>query len=342
MIWLTWRQFRVQALVAAVALAVIAAYLVYLGTDIRDAHGAYRARCASRPADCPPALAQFRGDYESTLLFLAAGLQLIPVVIGTFWGAPLIARELETGTHRLVWNQSVTRRRWLAVKLAFLALAGAALTGAAAALLTWAARPFDEATEDRFSTIVFGARDIAPIGYAVLAFTLGTVVGLLVRRTLPAMAVTGVAFIVLQFVFPNMVRPHLLPPERTTLRMTAQAINGAQNMGSITGGAVVHGLAVPGSPGAWVSDISPFRTADGRTLSGAKFDECLNSPQRTGAGGRFGDTAVCLARMNLHVDVAYQPKSRYWAFQGLETAAYLLLAGVLTVFGLWRVRHRVS
>jgi ABC-2 family transporter protein len=342
MIWLTWRQFRVQTLVATVALAVIAAYLVYLGTDIRDAHDAYRARCASRPADCPPALAQFRGDYENTLLFLATGMQLIPVVIGTFWGAPLIARELETGTHRLVWNQSVTRRRWLAVKLGFVALAGAALTGTASALLTWAARPFDEATGDRFSRIVFGARDIAPVGYAVLAFTLGTVVGLLLRRTLPAMAVTGVAFIALQFLFPNMVRPHLVPPEKATLPMTAQAINGAQNMGSITGGAVVHGLTVPGSPGAWVSGTSPFRTADGRTLSGAKFDECLNSPQRTGAGGRFGDTAVCLGRLGLHVDVTYQPKGRYWAFQGLETAAYLLLSGLLTAFGLWRIRHRVS
>ncbi|KAB2364113.1 ABC transporter permease subunit [Actinomadura montaniterrae] len=342
MIWLTWRQFRVQTLVAAIALVLIAAYLVYLGMDIRDAHDAYRARCASRPADCPSALAQFRSDHESTLLFLAAGLQLIPIVIGTFWGAPLIARELETGTHRLVWNQSVTRRRWLAVKLAFVALAGAALTGAASALLTWAARPFDETTGDRFSRIMFGARDIAPVGYAVLAFALGTVVGLLLRRTLPAMAVTGVAFIVLQFAFPNMVRPHLIAPEKATLPMTAQAINGAQNMGSITGGAVIHGLAVPGSPGAWVSGISPFRTADGRTLSGARFDECLNSPQRTGADGKFGDTAVCLARLNLHVDVAYQPKSRYWAFQGLETAAYLLLAGLLTAFGLWRIRHRVS
>ncbi|MDL4816282.1 ABC transporter permease subunit [Actinomadura opuntiae] len=342
MIWLTWRQFRVQALVAAAALAVIAAYLVYLGTDIRDAHDAYRARCAGRAADCPAALAQFRSDYENTLLFLAAGLQLIPVVIGTFWGAPLIARELETGTHRLVWNQSVTRRRWLAVKLAFVALAGAVLTGSAAALLTWAARPFDEATEDRFSTVVFGARDIAPIGYAVLAFALGTVVGLLARRTLPAMAVTGVAFVVLQFTFPNLVRPHLLPPERTTLPMTAQAINGAQNIGSITGGAVVHGLTIPGAPGAWVSDISPFRTADGRTLGGAEFDACLDGPPRTGAGGRFGDTAVCLGRLNLHVDIAYQPKGRYWAFQGLETAVYLALGGLLAGFGLWRIRHRVG
>jgi len=39
-----------------------------------------------------------------------------PALLGIFWGAPLIARELETGTCRLAWNQSVTRTRWLTVK----------------------------------------------------------------------------------------------------------------------------------------------------------------------------------------------------------------------------------
>ena len=43
---------------------------------------------------------------------------IAPAIVGIFWGAPLIARELETGTHRLVWNQTVTRTGWLATKLA--------------------------------------------------------------------------------------------------------------------------------------------------------------------------------------------------------------------------------
>ncbi|MGP4030393.1 hypothetical protein [Actinomadura sp. 3N407] len=160
MIWLNWRQFRLQVLAGAVGLALIAGYLLYLGMDIRSAHDAYRSRCTDT-VGCAQASSQFQGTYRNTLLFLAAGLGLIPVVIGAFWGAPLIARELELGTHRLVWNQSVTRRRWLIGRMAFVGLAAMILTGLAALLLTWAASPYDHVASDRFGTVQFGARNIA-------------------------------------------------------------------------------------------------------------------------------------------------------------------------------------
>ncbi|WP_141577829.1 ABC transporter permease subunit [Actinomadura sp. WMMA1423] len=338
MIWLNWRQFRVQAIAGAAVLALVAAYLLHLGMDIRDAHDAYRSRCADA-AGCAQAAAQFQGAYRNTLLFLAAGLQLVAVVIGAFWGAPLIARELELGTHRLVWNQSVTRRRWLIGRMAFVGLAAVIVTGAAALLLTWAAAPYDEVAGDRFGTIEFGARNIAPVGYALLSFALGTTVGLFVRRTLPAMAVTGAVFLAVQFAVPNLVRPHLMPSERTALPMTAQAINEARSLGSITGAPVVGGLRVPGAPDAWISETSPLRTRDGRTLSGSRFNGCLDSPPKTGAGGTFGDAAVCLAALDLHVDVEYQPSARYWAFQLAETGLYLLAGALLTAVALRRVRR---
>ncbi|MFJ8467822.1 ABC transporter permease [Streptomyces swartbergensis] len=341
MMWLNWRQFRVQALVGAGALAIIAAYLLYYGADVRDGYDVYQAGCQGA-ADCAQARSQFRSAYENTLLFLAAGLGLIPAVIGTFWGAPLIARELENGTHRLVWNQSVTRPRWLLSKVLLVGLAAMILTGASAALLTWAAHPFDEVVKNEFSTFVFGARNIAPIGYAALAFTLGTIAGLLLRRTLPAMAVTLVLFLAFQFFFPNVVRPSLMPPDKATLPMTAQAINEAQNLGSIGGGPVINGVKVPGAPDAWIASTSPLRTSDGKTLDGAKFNNCINTPPKTGASGTFGDAAVCLEKLDLHVDVRYHPASRYWAFQWLETSIYLALSGLLTAFGLWRIRRRVS
>ncbi|MFA1546922.1 ABC transporter permease subunit [Actinomadura chokoriensis] len=338
MIWLNWRQFRLQALAGAAGLALVAGYLLYLGMDIRDAHDAYRSRCTDA-AGCAQAGSQFQGAYMNTLLIVAAGLGLVPVVIGAFWGAPLIARELELGTHRLVWNQSVTRRRWLIGRMAFVGLAAMVLTGLVALLFTWVASPYDQVAADRFGTIEFGARDIAPIGYAFLAFTLGTAVGLFVRRTLPAMAITGVVFLAVQFAVPNLVRPHLMPPEKVTVPMTAQAINQARNLGSFTGAPVVGGLQVPGAPDAWISETSPLRTADGRTLDESAFDRCFATPPKTGAGGTFGDTAVCLSALDLHVDLEYQPSGRYWHFQLAETGLYLVAGALLTVIALRRVRR---
>ncbi|MFG2054620.1 ABC transporter permease subunit [Micromonospora sp. NPDC048930] len=338
MIRLTWRQFRAPALAGLGGLALLAAYLVHLGLAVRHDHDAYLSRCRAG-GDCAGALAQFLGDHQNTLLYLAALLALVPALLGMFWGAPLVARELEAGTHRLVWNQSVTRTRWFAVKLLVVGAAAMVFAGLASLLLTWAASPVDGLAGDRFSTIVFGARNIAPIGYAAFAFTLGTVVGLLLRRTLPAMALTALVFTVVQFVVPNLVRPHLMPPVTVSRPMTAEAINEARALGSITGAPVVKGLSVPD---AWVSDVSELRTADGRPLAADRFDRCLLDPPRTGAGGTFGDTAVCLGRLDLHVRLSYQPDERYWTFQWLETGIYLALSGLLAGFGRWRIRRRVT
>ncbi|MGB2571747.1 transmembrane transport protein [Micromonospora citrea] len=323
MIRMSLRQFRVQGLVAAILLALAAVYLFRLGGEIRAVRDA----------------TQLPSRYGQSMLFLAAGFGLVPALIGAFWGAPLVARELEAGTHRLAWNQSVTRRRWLAVKLTVLGLAAVAVAGTLSALLTWAADPVDQVAGDRFSAILFGARGVAPIGYAVFALVLGAVIGLSVRRTLPAMALVFLAVIAVQFAVPNLLRPHYLPAERVTVPMSADAINQARALGSITGGPVIGGVEVPNS---WVTATSRLRTADGRQLSDAAFDRCLDEAPTTGATGRFGDTAVCLGELDLHVDIAYQPNQRFWPFQWIELAICLGLGALIAVVGLWVVQRRVT
>lgn len=323
MIRMSLRQFRVQALVGAILLVLAAGYLLRLGGDIRAVRDT----------------SQLPSQYSQAMLFLAAGFGLVPALIGAFWGAPLVARELETGTHRLVWNQSVPRRRWLAVKLAVLGLVSMAVAGALSALLMWAAAPVDQVAGDRFSAILFGARGVVPIGYAAFGFTFGAVTGLLVRRTLPAMALVFLAVIAVQFAVPNLLRPHYMPAERVTVPMSADAINSARMLGSITGGPVIGGLEIPD---AWVTDTSKLLTPDGRQLSDAAFNECFNNAPKTGATGTFGDTAVCLGKLDLHVDMAYQPNQRFWPFQWVELALYLGLSALLAVVGLWRVQRRVS
>jgi hypothetical protein len=160
-------------------------------------------------------------------------LYLTPVIIGMFWGAPLLTRELEAGTLRLTFNQSVTRTRWTAIKLGLIGLATAALAGLLSLTITWWASPIDradalpglgQALPNRFVPLIFGARDIAPIGYAVFAFVLGVTAGVLVRRTLPAMALTLVAVAAIQIVMPATVRPHLSPAAHTLVAFDPRAI----------------------------------------------------------------------------------------------------------------------
>ncbi|GAA4245596.1 ABC transporter permease subunit [Dactylosporangium darangshiense] len=333
---MSWRQFRTPALVGALVLAALAAYLISTGLDIRSARDGYLAQCHAA-GDCPAALSRLAGDYRTRLLLLAGVLGLVPALIGMFWCAPLIARELETGTHRLAWNQSVTRRRWLLVRLSTVLLAAVLVALAASALLTWAAAPVDAIAGDRFATVNFGARYLSPIGQAALAAALGAVTGLFVRRTVPAMALTGLLVIAILFVMPNAVRPHLMPAQHLSRPMTAAAIDEAHGLGTLGSAPVVRGIEVPG---AWVTDVSELLTADGRPLDSRTFNDCLMHAPKTGARGTFGDSSPCLASHDLHLDIAYQPNSRFWRFQVLETALYLALSALLCAFAVWRIRHR--
>ena len=217
MIWLTWRQFRLQALVVYAALVALAAVLALTGGSLVDA---YHDSAASF-------LDEVGADRFDRTLYTAGAViaWVVPGVVGAFWGAPLVARELENDTHRLVWSQSITRNRWLATKLG-LGMLGAMVAGALASLaMTWWAHPIDSAVNAghetngsifelaRIAPEMFGSRGVAPIGYAAFAFALGVAVGALLRRTVAAIAVTLVVYVLIQILMPNLVRPLLVEPE---------------------------------------------------------------------------------------------------------------------------------
>lgn len=107
MIKLTWRQFRMQALVALVAVVVVG--VTALATR------PHLVGLILAAADAPPVIPAAYLFLRNAFIFVAIGA---PVLVGVFWGAPLVAHELETGTFRLAWTQSISRTRWLATKLA--------------------------------------------------------------------------------------------------------------------------------------------------------------------------------------------------------------------------------
>ena len=152
-------------------------------------------------------------SHDQLLQDLGMVLVLVPGLIGLFWGAPLAARELETGTYQLAWTQGVTRKRWLAVKLGLVGLASVAVAGLFSLMVTWWSSPLDRVNADPFT--LFDQRGIVPLGYAAFAFALGVTVGLVLHRTVPAMVATLAVFAGVRLVVANWVRPYLLAPLRT-------------------------------------------------------------------------------------------------------------------------------
>lgn len=330
MTWLAWRQLRTQLIVAAVALVVLGAYLVMIGLRLRGTTTDRLRTCATTDA-CLTARTQLHSSFGTPVALLSILLLALPALLGTFWGAPLVAREIESGTHRLAWSQSITRTRWLAVKLAFVTLAAVLVTGALSALTTWATLPYDAVLGDRFAAVEFGSRNLAPIGYAAFACVAGITLGLLLGRTLPAMATTVVVMAALQVFVPLVLRPHLLPAVSSTIRFGpdwlrhADFIGPATNDYSDSAPAGVGGYKVPGA--LMLGSESVLLRADGRALTNGEMSTCGDGPR----------TARCLAAKDLHFVVRYQPASRYWPFQLVETLVLLLGAAALASACLWRI-----
>jgi len=340
--WLTWRQFRAQTLVAAAVLAVFAVILGVTGPHLASLYDGSGLATCHADGNCALLtrnfLAQMHSDpvYPAVFILGAGVLLLTPGLIGVFWGAPLVTRELEAGTFRLAWNQGVTRTRWMAVKLGLIGLAAMATAGLLSLMITWWASPINRAGGfpvnlsqlSRFSPVIFATSGIAPIGYAAFAFAFafGVTAGVLIRRTIPAMAVTLAVFAAVQIIIPHWVRPHLIPPAHATSAISAGAFNNLR----ISSNGV---MTVPASnmPGAWLISNQTL-TPSGHAFVLPDTPACQSGTQQ--------QCNAWLASQHLRQQIAYQPASRYWAFQWYETAIFLALALALAGFCLWWIRHR--
>ncbi len=343
MIWLTWRQFRTQALTALAILAAATIGFLITGLQMHHAYTADLATCTARN-DCSDVLSRFAQGYNAAFDLVQLMVIAAPGVIGIFWGAPLIGRELETGTDQLAWNQSVTRTQWLAVKLTGVGIASIATAAALSYLLTWWAGPLDHVNGNRFAAMTFSSRDIVPLAYAAFTFALGTTAGLLLRRTLPAMAVTLAVFIGIQILVPTLIRPHLLPSTTVTFPVNKTTARQATGVYTAGGGSEVYLAGLPVPRGAWVLSAPPVENAAGQVVAAASHSGCFGfagTPGPTKGGGPGADKiAACLAAYSLHQSVTYQPARYYWPLQWYETGMFLALAGALSGTSFWWIRRR--
>jgi ABC-type transport system involved in multi-copper enzyme maturation permease subunit len=346
MIWLTWRQFRAQGITVLALLAAAAIAFLITGLGMRHSYTADLAACT--PLDnCDDTFRDLQNSYLPAFDLIQLLVTATPALIGIFWGAPLIGRELETGTHQLAWNQTITRTRWLAVKLTGIGAASIATAGILSCLLTWWAGPLDHLNGDRWAAMTFATRDIVPLGYAAFAFALGTTLGLLLRRILPAMAITLAVFIAVQILVPTVVRPSLLPSTTVTFAINQSTASQAHGLEIRNRAAEIYLLGLPVPQGAWVTSGPPIEDSSGHVIAATDHLDCfpgLNAPAPVpvakGGGPRIEQVGACLAKYNLHETVTYQPASHYWPLQWIETGIFLVLAGALAGTCFWWIRRR--
>jgi ABC-type transport system involved in multi-copper enzyme maturation permease subunit len=315
MTWLTWRQHRVQLYISAAALAALAVLLLITGLQMASQYHSALTACAANHSCGNLANTLFLGNHTvGFLVILTIG---VPGLLGLFWGAPLVAGELEAGTTQFAWMQTVTRRRWLAVKTGWVLLAAAAWGGAVSALVTWWSGPDNALQLDAFNANRFDLQGIVPVAYALFAVALGIAAGTLLRRTLPAMAVTLAVFIAVRVVIAQVLRPHYMTAVTKIYSLGTGFVPRGSYLQLSQGVLGPHGQVISGNinTNAVVVDGVP-----------ANYAPAACQPLII-RGNR--DAASCLVAHGYHGFVTYQPASRYWAFQGIETGIFVVLAAAL-------------
>jgi hypothetical protein len=317
MIWLSWRLQRSETILALAGLVLLAALFVPEGLQVAVAYTHYGiAACAGKQTRaCEVAFGAF-GDNAGALRGGLGWFNLLPGLIGVALAAPLVL-ELENGTSVFAWTQGNTRARWLAAKVG-VAMGTAVVAATAYSLLIgWARGPLDTVF-GRFSNSVFDFEGIVPIAYFLFALGLGLAVGVVLRRTAPAMVVAFLAYFGARISTDTWLRQHFVTPL------------------AVTWGPKVRGTGpMTTLDRAWILSEGPSNRA-GIPFSGsfAALQRCASSSP----GGLKSLNQACMTRIGAGYNHAvYQPDSRFWEFQGIEFALFAGLALLLISFAGWRV-----
>lgn len=305
MLWLAWRQFRAQAALAAGVTVAVVVVLVVSRGHVVDTYSSAGS-------------GNLTGFYV-LLRLLGTALIGVPALIGAFWGAPLLTREFEDRTYRMAWTQSVTRNRWLAIKLAVIGVVTVAVVAAFALVFTWWSAPIDS-TGNRIGTAAFGSRGIVPIGYALFGLALGTLAGTILRRTIPAMAASLTGFLIVRMLIQNAVRTHLIGTESVSVPAFG-----------------------PDGLGGWIVST---RTVDaaGQTISKADAESTLITACHITRSTQDVDAALaaCGQKLGIHDIAQVHTADQFWTLQTVELGLFLALAAITVATCFWWLNHRTS
>ena len=317
--WATWRQHRTAMAGVVALMAAAASLMVVTKLSMDDAYARLGLDSCGKltGSACHTPLSLFKGQYQTWAQLMPAVLMVIPGLLGVFVGAPLIARELESGTFRFAWTQGRPRDRLILAKLILLGTALTALAVGFSILFSWwyslwqplmGRMNIGEAYE--VSGVVFAARTL-------FALLLGAFVGAVTRRTVVAMGVTAVVWLGVVWSSAVYLRPHIMRP--LVLSDSSPLIK-------------ADGWTVS----SWVQDGAGHRF----DMKSAQFVELFQKARRDGVTSSDAEFERWLASHHYSTWDAYQPGSHFWHFQVAEAFGYTATALLLAAATTWWVRRR--
>ncbi|MFE3203214.1 ABC transporter permease subunit [Embleya sp. NPDC059237] len=317
MIWLTWRQHRIQALSAVGLLILAGVFLGMHGQSLHDEYNRHVAGCLHQTSPSPACSLTVRSYFNEVARAerLITWVNVIPGLVGAVVGATLLAPEYENGTWRLVWTQGVTRTRWLVTKSALIVSATLLFGAAMSWLFTWYREPLDKVSVDgRFSAQAFDTEGLSLAVYTLFALSLGALAGLLLRRTVAAIVVAFAVFLAVRLPAENYLRPHYQNPLTRYWSPTPP-----------------RSEKVPRRD--WILSDG-WLDASGRHLSHDEFRRIANA---------HADDASLVEYLRSHGMRSwetYQPATRFWHFQLVEATLYVTLSALLLTATVLCLRRR--
>lgn len=307
MTWVAWRQQRTESLLGVALLALVAALFIPTGIHMASAYSHDDiAACVGKPSfGCMQTVSSFQlrfGDLE----MLSGWLNLLPGLIGVMLAAPF-ALQLEHGTYRLDWTQSVTRRRWILTKLGLVISAALVFSAVYVGLARWWRTPLVH-VQGRMEQNPFD-QGVVVFGYTLFALGLALAIGVLWRRVVGALIVSFVGYLVARIFFDNWLRQRLIAPKSVVweARKTQPAFLNR----------------------AWVVAQGPSDKS-GHPLGRAL---CFHPSSNTQA---------CVVRGPHYMYALYEPASRYWSLQLLELGLFAGVAVVLIALAGWWTSTRTA
>lgn len=310
--WLTWRQYRWELIISAAILVVLAAVLVPIGFEkLALFNSLGLANLHPSVPNFVTLSNQFLDTYHG-LDWMDLVVGYLPGIVGGLLAIPIVL-EFEQRTYRLAWTQSVTRGRWLAVKLGFALAVAIAFSSLLTTLTSWFRYPQDQLIGP-FSS--FSTQGIVPIAYTVFTLGVAVAVGTLSRRTAWAVLAGVVLFIVVLLTIDSSgLRSHYMTPVQQVFTET-----------TASPGVIVIGPSMPIPPTAWVLRVYAV--------------DASGHPLAKGNGGPIANSSGPSANTTQNEVVEYQPTDRYWPFQGIESGIFLGMSGFALGVSVWAVKKR--